>query len=132
AVLQKELHTEPDFLASAEHDCYVYINRESRRMRLYPMGLKGGGSGKGMAAEPENPGLIAVPGQPFSRKLFLPEGATATLESGPAGMTVEPGTPKLVWSVPAGQSRGEVVQVILLIRKADGSTDYQIEKISVP
>jgi hypothetical protein len=108
-------------IATAPADRIVCGNLDEKRLFVFPLGL-----GFGTLGGP------ATPGKPFEKKLILPEGATATLENGPAGLTFDPATLTVRWQVPATQARGQAVQVLLLVKKADGSQDYQVEKIPVP
>jgi hypothetical protein len=112
----------PVLLASAWSDRLVYINPSAKKIHLLPLGLRG------LAKRDD----VAHPGKPFQRKVLIPAGASAVLENGPKGMTFEPTTLTLNWSVPADVPRGQEIQVILLVKAADGSSEYRIEKVSVP
>ena len=109
-------------MASAQADRLVCIGLDAKRMFVMPLGLRSGTSSS----------ELAEPGKLFEKKVTLPAGSTATLENGPPGLTFDATTHTIKWQVPATQARGQSVQVLLLLKKADGSQDYQIERVAIP
>lgn len=108
-------------LASAYCDKIAFLLPEAKKILLFPLGLKSGAAGSS----------FAQPGQHFERKLSIQMGASATIQSGPAGMKFEPSTNSLIWDVPPDAKTGQLIQVILLIKSADLKEEYLVEKISV-
>lgn len=109
-------------LGSAPADRIICIHPSEKKLIFFPLGLRGG---TGTAS-------LAEPGKLFEKKMELPAGATMTLENGPEGLTLDPASFTLRWQVPPTQPRGQSVQVLILVKKPDGTQDYHIEKIPVP
>jgi tetratricopeptide (TPR) repeat protein len=119
----RESHEQTEVvLASSYCDRIAYIMPMEKRVILFPLGLKGSEAGGG----------IAQPGKNFTRKVNFSAGSTVTVQSGPPGLQVDGKTGTMTWNVPADFKTGQTVQVIMLVKTADGKEEYAVEKITIP
>ncbi len=121
--VHKDVNAQAEHLvASAYCDRIAILDSAEKKIVLFPLGLKGGSAGSGFAEA----------GKRFERKLNIPAGAIIAIQSGPTGLKFEPTSGSLVWDVPSDIKRGQMIQVIMLVKGADSKESYLVEKISIP
>ncbi|HSJ03559.1 MAG: hypothetical protein ACAI34_03275, partial [Verrucomicrobium sp.] len=108
-------------MASATANRLISLGSNFNKLIVLPLGLREGTSRT----------LVARPGTVYERKIELPAGATAVVETGPQGLTLDVATSTLRWQVPTSQPRAQVVQVLLRVKSASGADDYLVQKITV-
>jgi len=73
-----------------------------------------------------------TPGRPYEHKVNIPDGTTASVETGPEGIVFDNKTNKLTWNIPIHQEQGKEVKIVLLLTSDDGEEDYKLIKIFIP
>jgi len=113
------------YLALARTNRLMLLHPAQQKLRLYPLGLGGDARPKPGTAHD------AAPGQTWQRKLSLEPGQVAELVDGPAGLTlVSDPEPMLAWDVPA-DADVRTHEILILIKQADGGSDYRREFVAV-